>query len=148
MSRQRHTRKSRASLDFQGSGDAALMDTKILPCEYTVLAPDGSEISELVSVNSGSLVHCRLPIGASSMAVMHKTVEEVWYFIQGNGQVWRKSEAAESVVDVYPGVSLSIETGTHFQFRNTGNEDLCFVIVTMPPWPGEHEAVRVDDYWV
>jgi mannose-6-phosphate isomerase-like protein (cupin superfamily) len=93
------------------------------------------------------MVHCTLPSGAASMAVAHRTVEEVWYFIQGQGQVWRKCETVESVVDVQPGVSLNIEVGTHFQFRNTCDDDLCFVIVTMPPWPGEQEAVRVDDYW-
>ena len=124
-----------------------MMDTRKLPRKYTVLAPDGSEIRELVSVKNGSMVHCTLPPGAVSMAVVHRTVEEVWYFVQGRGQVWRKSETAESVVDVQPCVSLSIEVGTHFQFRNTGDDDLCFIIVTMPPWPGEYEAVRVEDYW-
>ena len=123
------------------------MDTSKLPRDYTILAPDGSEIRELVSAKGGSMVHCLLPPGATSMAVAHRTVEEVWYFIQGVGQVWRKSVDAESVVDARPGVSLSIETGTHFQFRNTGDEDLCFIIVTMPPWPGEQEAARVEDYW-
>ena len=124
-----------------------MMDTKELPTEYTVLAPDGSEIRELVAVKGGSMVHCTLPSGAVSMAVVHRTVEEVWHFIRGRGQVWRKSEAAESVVDVRPGMSLSIEVGTHFQFRNTGDDDMCFIIVTMPPWPGEQEAARVEDYW-
>ena len=123
------------------------MDTRKLPHEYTVLAPDGSEIRELVAVRGGSMVHCTLPPGAASMAVKHLTVEEVWYVTQGRGQVWRKRESAESVVDVEPGLSLSIETGTHFQFRNIGSDDLCLIIVTMPPWPGEHEAVRVEDYW-
>ena len=124
-----------------------MMDTLRLPGEYTALAPDGSEIRELVVTRGGSMVHCTLPPGATSMAVSHKTVEEVWYFVGGRGQVWRKSATAESVVDARPGVSLSIEIGTHFQFRNTGDEDLRFIIVTMPPWPGESEAVRVSDYW-
>ena len=53
----------------------------------------------------------------------------------------------EFVTDVGPGVSLNIELGTHFQFRNAGNDDLCFIIVTTPNWPGEQEAVRVGDYW-
>ena len=123
------------------------MDTRKLPHEYTVLAPDGSEIRELVAVGGGSMVHCTLPPGAVSMTVKHLTIEEVWYVTQGRGQVWRKSESAESVVDVEPGLSLSIETGTHFQFRNIGGDDLCLIIVTMPPWPGEQEAVRVEDYW-
>ena len=123
------------------------MDMKALPSELTVLAPDGSEIRELVAVSGGSMVHCTLPSGATSAAVVHRTVEEVWYFLQGRGQVWRKSESAESVVDVQPGVSLNITVGTHFQFRNTGTEPLCIIIVTIPPWPGEDEAVRVEDYW-
>lgn len=93
------------------------------------------------------MVHCTLPPGAISMAVKHLTVEEVWYVTSGRGQVWRKSEIEASVMDVEPGLSLSIETGTHFQFRNTGNDDLCLIIVTMPPWPGEQEAVRVNDFW-
>ena len=124
-----------------------MMQTRRLPRDYTVLAPDGSEIRELVSVSNGSMVHCTLPMGATSMAVAHRTVEEVWFFLQGSGQVWRRNEGGESVVDVVPGMSLSIELGTHFQFRNTGDEDLCFIIVTMPPWPGDDEAYRVADYW-
>lgn len=123
------------------------MDTRKLPLDYTVLAPDGSEIRELVAVGGGSMAHCTLPQGGTSLAVRHRTVEEVWYFIQGRGQVWRKSVVDESVVDVEPGMSLNIKIGTHFQFRNIGHEDLRFIIVTMPPWPGEDEAVRVGDYW-
>ncbi|MXY47187.1 MAG: cupin domain-containing protein [Chloroflexi bacterium] len=123
------------------------MDTISLASELTVLAPDGSEIRELIAVSGGSVVHCTLPSGVSSAAVAHRTVEEVWYCLQGRGQVWRKNESAESVVDVRPGVSLNITVGTHFQFRNTGTEPLCIIIVTIPPWPGEAEAVRVNDYW-
>ncbi|MCY3637612.1 MAG: cupin domain-containing protein, partial [Chloroflexi bacterium] len=102
------------------------MDTIPLPSELTVLAPDGSEIRELVAVSGGSMVHCTLPSGATSAAVRHRTVEEVWYFLQGQGQVWRKSESAESVVDVQPGTSLNITVGTHCQFRNTRDEPLQF----------------------
>ena len=123
------------------------MHTTKLPYAYTALAPDGSEIRELVAVEGGSMVHCTLPPGKTSMAVVHQTVEELWYFIQGHGQVWRSSACTESVVDVQPGVSLSIQRGVHFQFRNTGDQPLCVIIVTLPPWPGQHEAQRVTDHW-
>jgi hypothetical protein len=49
-----------------------------------------------------------------------------------------------SVADVVPGVSLTIPVETQFQFRNTGQEPLRFVIATMPPWPGADEAVPVE----
>ena len=123
------------------------MQTRRLPDASVVAAPDGSQIHELVAVPRGSMVHCKLPGGAVSMAVVHATVDEVWYFLAGTGQVRRRREGAESVVDVEAGVALTIECGTHFQFRNTGDEDLCFVIVTMPPWPGSQEARRVNDHW-
>ncbi len=113
----------------------------------TVVAPDGSQIRELVAVAGGSMVHCALPKGGVSMAVVHATVDEVWYCLAGKGQVWRRREEAESEVDVEPGVALNIECGTHFQFRSTGDEDLQLVITTMPPWPGAEEARRVRDHW-
>ncbi len=123
------------------------MQTTRLPDEYTVLAPDGSEIRELVAVKAGSMVHCKLPPDVVSMAVKHRTVEEVWYFLQGCGEVWREDGDGEKTVKVEPGVALTIDMGDHFQFRNLGSEDLCFIIVTMPPWSGSEEAVRVEDHW-
>ena len=124
------------------------LQTALLPEECTVLAPDGSEIRELVQSSRGSLVHCTLPPGAVSGPVSHRTVEEVWYFLSGRGQVWRKSEDHESVENVERGVSLTIETGTHFQFRNDSSiEPLEFIITTMPPWPGPDEAYPVPGLW-
>ena len=123
------------------------MRTMHLADADAVLAPDGSRIHELVAVADGSMVHCTLPKGAVSMAVAHATVDEAWYCLAGEGQMWRMREGAESVVDIEPGVALTIECGTHFQFRNTGDEELRCVIVTMPPWPGAEEARRVRDHW-
>ena len=110
-------------------------------------APDGSEIRLLVSGVRGSMVHCTLAAGTTSLAVRHRTVEEVWYVLRGHGEVWRRQEDAETVLAVQPGVSLTIPLGAHFQFRATGGAPLEVLIVTMPPWPGEDEAVRVPDHW-
>ena len=108
-------------------------ETEQLPGQYNYLAPDGSEIRLLPEMKDGGLSHCRLPIQGISQAVTHKTVEEIWYFIQGQGKVWRKQGDREEVVDAGPGTCLTIPTGTHFQFRNTGQEPLRFIITTMPP---------------
>ena len=122
-------------------------EVKQLPEKADDRAPDGSEIRLLPKLPGGGLCHCTLPPGRTSLAVAHKTVGEIWYFIQGAGQVWRKLGRREEEVEVRSGVSLSIPVGTHFQFRNSGGEPLCFVIVTMPPWPGKQEAMRVEDRW-
>jgi mannose-6-phosphate isomerase-like protein (cupin superfamily) len=81
------------------------------------------------------------------LAVTHRTVEEFWFILAGRGQVWRKQGEREEVTKVEPGMALTIPLGTHFQFRSERDAPLDFVIVTMPPWPGDHEAVRVRDHW-
>jgi len=121
--------------------------TARLPKDYNYLAPDSSEIRLLPEANGGGLCHCTLPPGKVSQAMYYKTVEEIWYFISGQGQVWRKLGDKEAIIDVESSICLTIPTGTHFQFCNTGNSPLCFIITTMPKWPGAQEAVPTDGYW-
>ncbi len=123
------------------------LDYKELAEDQDALAPDGSAIRVLSETSRGSMVHCSLNPGEVSTPVAHRTVEEVWYFLEGTGQVWRRHGDKERVVDIAPGASLSIPVGTHFQFRSTGDGPLRFVIVTMPPWPGHDEAFPVAGYW-
>ncbi len=119
-------------------------ESKGVKAEYDLLAPDGSEIRLLHSLSGASVVHCALPVGRVSIPVRHRTVEEFWYFLAGEGQVWRKQGEHELVLDVRSGVSLTIPLGTAFQFRNLGAVPLEFIIATTPPWPGEDEAVALD----
>ena len=121
--------------------------TRSTGADYDLLAPDGSEIRLLVQANGGSMVHCTLPPGGVTQAVRHRTVAELWYFLAGAGQVWRRQGDEEEIVDVQPGLALSIPLGVEFQFRTLGDEPLRFVIVTMPPWPGADEAVVVAGPW-
>jgi mannose-6-phosphate isomerase-like protein (cupin superfamily) len=122
-------------------------ETKVLQKEPDYAAPDGSEIRLLLTMKGGGVCHCTLPVGKTSKAVAHRTVEEIWYIVGGQGDVWRKSGQQVEVISIHPGVSLTIPVGTHFQFRNTGAEPLCLLITTMPPWPGPQEAVGVSGHW-
>ena len=124
-----------------------MLTQRSLPEKADEIAPDGSEIRLLPRLNGGGLCHCTLPSKGTSLAVAHKTVEEIWYFLQGKGQVWRKLQEHEEVIDVCPGIGITIPVGTHFQFRNLSEEPLCFIIATVPPWPGKQEAERVGDHW-
>ena len=84
----------------------------------------------------------------TSVAVRHRTVEEVWFFVRGRGQMWRKApDGTETVDDVEPGVSLDIRLGVTFQFRSFGPEPLTAIGATMPPWPGGDEAIISDGAW-
>lgn len=112
-----------------------------------VLAPDGSEVRILVSLPAGSMAQFRLPPGQVAKAIVHRTVDELWYVTAGRGRIWRKHDGSESITELYPGLSLTIPVGTSFQFRCDGDAALEIVGVTMPPWPGESEAVFVDGPW-
>ena len=105
-----------------------------------VEAPDGSEIRLFHEVKGVGLSGCTLAPGLTSSSISHRSVEEIWYFTEGSGLVWRQQGDVEETVKVEHGVSLTIPKHTKFQFRNTGKKQLKFIISTMPPWPGQAEA--------
>lgn len=121
--------------------------TRPLPERHDVIAPDGSLIRLLGIVAGGSMVHCTLPAGGVSLAVTHQTVAELWFVVARQGLIWRRLGEQEEVVEIGAGTALAIPLGTWFQFRADGDTDLEIVIVTMPPWAGDSEAVRVPDHW-
>ena len=95
-----------------------------------------------------SMILCTLPPGAVTRPVRHRTVEELWYCVRGRGRLWRSLDGREETVSLEQGVSTSIPTGAAFQFRCDGDDEpLEIVIVTMPPWPGDDEAVPVEGRW-
>jgi mannose-6-phosphate isomerase-like protein (cupin superfamily) len=112
-----------------------------------VTAPDGSGVRILCATERGSMISFSLEPGVVSKAVVHKTVDEIWYVVAGQGRLWRRQGESEEVADLAPGLSLTIPVGVQFQFRNDGDEPLQIVAVTMPPWPGEGEAVAVIGAW-
>ena len=118
-----------------------------LPAAFDALAPDGSEIRLLAATPRASTVHCSLAPGRVSIAVAHRTVEELWYCLEGTGQLWRSLDGREAVVELVPGVSVSIPLGARFQFRNTGKAVLRIIIATVPAWPGDDEAYPVPGRW-
>ena len=121
--------------------------TKRLPVQRDAIAPDGSDVRVLLALQGGSMAHFELAPGGISIAVAHRTVEEIWFFVSGRGEMWRKLSDYEEVVPVDPGVCLTIPHGTHFQFRSFGHEPLAAMGITMPPWPGEGEVYNVPGKW-
>ena len=118
-----------------------------LPIAHDVLAPDGSEIRVLAGTSRGSMAHGLLPPGGVSRAIRHRTVEEVWYVLSGSAEIWRQLGDDEQIITATTGTSLTIPVGTHFQFRTVGDEPFQFIMLTIPPWPGEDEAEFVAGVW-
>jgi len=115
--------------------------------DYNYLAPDGSEIRLLSIGECGNMCHCVLPAGSVSAAIRHRTVEELWYILDGAGEIWRSDNSEERVDHITTGDSIRIPVGVSFQFRSLDHGPLKILIATMPPWPGADEAIVIRGHW-
>ena len=89
------------------------------------------------------MAHFQLAPGQTSRAVRHRTVEEIWFVLGGHGELWRSDSTDQAIEPLEADVCVTIPVGTNFQFRSLGEDPLQIVAVTMPPWPGDDEAVAV-----
>ena len=120
------------------------MNTKFLSVQYDHISPAGAEVRAQMANSLGSIAHCTLIAGKTTQAVVHKTVSEFWHIISGNGEIWRRQDKSEFVTPLEPGVTIDIPVGTDFQYRCLGEENLVFLCVTLPPWPGADEVRYLD----
>jgi mannose-6-phosphate isomerase-like protein (cupin superfamily) len=93
------------------------------------------------------MAHFELPPGKTSKTTANLNFDEIWYFLSGRGEMWRKHDDSENVVPVDPGVCLTIPAGTHFQFCSFGYCPLAAIGVTMPPWTEKSAWEFVKGKW-
>lgn len=125
--------------------DKLHMTLKSLP-DY--IAADGSEGRSLVTATHGKLNNFTLKPGTISTAVKHAIVEEIWFVESGRGEMWMKTGDVETNIPLTPGASFVIPVRTTFQFRNMCDaENLTAMVMTMPPWPGDHVIDICDGPW-
>lgn len=122
-------------------------DAKTKAVAPDAIAPDGSEVRLLCATGRASTAVFTLPPGAVARAVSHRTVEEIWYVIEGRGRLWRELDGREEIIALAAGISATIPVGARFQFRNDGVTPLHILGATMPPWPGGGEAMPTDGPW-
>ena len=116
------------------------------------ISPDGVEIRlilrpEVEGVQHHSVCEAVVHPGQVSRPVRHRSVEESWYVLEGEGEVWRCPPGADpasvATVRIGPGDALVIPPGFGFQVR-AGDALLRMVCSTVPPWPGPEEAIPVE----
>jgi mannose-6-phosphate isomerase-like protein (cupin superfamily) len=114
-----------------------------LPDEW-VPAPDGSQVRVLLQAGDrGGMAHFRLLAHQVSRAVLHRNVEELWFVVAGSGEM---VVGDDGPFRLQRDVAVHVPPRTRFQFR-AGADGLDVIGVTMPPWPGEHEAAGAEPYW-
>ncbi len=123
------------------------MKTTLLPESPDAKSPAGADIRFLIDGPSGNMIHSTVPPHQTNRATVHATVSEFWFILEGRGEIWRQDGAHGLVTELVPGTSIDIPVGTAFQYRNVSDQDLKFLCITMPPWPGDFEATHVEGVW-
>jgi mannose-6-phosphate isomerase-like protein (cupin superfamily) len=123
------------------------MKTTMLPEVPDAKSPAGAEICYIMDGEKGNMIHCTVPPNQINKAVVHATVSEFWYVLAGHGEIWRDDGVESNITDLVPGTSVDIPVGTSFQYRNVSDEDLKFICIAMPPWPGDSEATYIKGKW-
>ena len=119
--------------------------------DYT--SPDGAEIRlilrpEVEGVRYHSVCEAVMKAGQVTRPMRHRGVEESWYVLEGEAEVWRcppgVQPAAGATVRIGPGDALVIPPGFGFQVRVSPGAPLRLLCSNAPPWPGPDEAIPVE----
>jgi len=101
------------------------------------VAPDGSEVRELArspdTARNQSLAEATVPPGAETTEHFHRTSEEIYYFVAGEGRM----RLGDEVGTVRSGEAVVIPPGTRHKLWNTGPESLVLLCCCSPPYSDE-----------
>jgi mannose-6-phosphate isomerase-like protein (cupin superfamily) len=123
------------------------MKTTMLPEKPEDRSPAGADIRYLMDGDTGNMIHSTVPAHQINKATVHATVSEFWYVLEGQGEIWRNDGMQSGVTALVPGTAIDIPVGTKFQYRNVADDDLKFICVSMPRWPGDSEATYIEGIW-
>ena len=113
-------------------------DTGELPAEPTQISPGGkTEIRMLPNLPSGEVTHAHLARQEISTPAYLDGHDEFFYVLAGRGEIWRKDDDVEEVVELRPQRCVSIPDGILFQYRSL-HEPLVFLVVVAPRWTKDH----------
>lgn len=98
-------------------------------------SPHGETVREVIGAAAGggaqhSLAHITLPPGAASLPHYHPIAEESYYILAGRGVLTLDGETRA----LAPGDAAAIPAGAVHQIANSGDTDLEFLAVCVPPW--------------
>jgi mannose-6-phosphate isomerase-like protein (cupin superfamily) len=118
------------------------MDIRNISQVLAFTTKDGSEIRELLAhrnscIQKQSLAEARLPPGASTTPHYHPLTEEIYYILEGNGQM----RIGEETRDVAPGDAIAIPPGAIHTILNTGTATLKFLCCCAPPYEDQDTAL-------
>lgn len=111
-------------------------------------AADNTDLCELLHPGregmdlSYSIAHAVLPPEATSLPHRLKTSSEVYFILEGEGEMHIDSEKAK----VRAGQAILIPPGSWQHIRNTGGNNLKFICIVDPFWRAEDEEIEETDF--
>ena len=84
-----------------------------------------------------SIAHAIIPPGESTLPHLLKKSTELYYILQGVGEMHIDKETAP----VSPGQCILIPPQARQWIRNTGRENLVFLCIVSPKWQAEDEVL-------
>ncbi len=105
---------------------------------------DGSRIREIMAprnsmVERQSLAEAVVPVGGETHEHYHATSEEIYFMLSGEAEMWVEGETFR----VRQGDSVALLPGNRHKIRNTGNTELVFLCICVPPY--EHEDTVITE---
>jgi mannose-6-phosphate isomerase-like protein (cupin superfamily) len=106
---------------------------------------DGSEIRELLAhrnscIRQQSLAEARLPVGRATTPHQHPRTEEIYYILEGQGEMQLGSESRPVGV----GDAIAIPPGVRHQIRNSGMVVLKFLCCCAPAYEDDDTVLEKD----
>jgi hypothetical protein len=80
------------------------MKTTILPEHPDAKSPAGADIRFVMACEAGNMIHSTVPPQQVNRATMHATVSELWFVLEGRGEIWRIDGDESCVTALVPGV--------------------------------------------
>jgi len=119
------------------------MDIRNITAVRAFTTKDGSEIRELLAHRNSVIAHqslaeARLPPGAATTPHRHEQTEEIYYILEGSGQM----RVGDSLAAVGPGDAIAIPPGSSHQITNTGSSVLKFLCCCAPPYEDDDTVLE------
>ena len=119
------------------------MDIRNIDAVPAFATKDGSEIRELLAYRNScirlqSLAEARLPAGRSTTPHYHPRTEEIYYILEGTGEM----RLGDEIRRVSVGDAIAIPPGQVHQITNVGDQPLKFLCCCAPAY--EHDDTVLD----
>jgi mannose-6-phosphate isomerase-like protein (cupin superfamily) len=111
-------------------------------------SPDGAEVSVLGRLASGQLTLFSFTSNQISRAVRLVDIEEIWCFIKGEGLFWIEIDNQSKILEIKPGLTVTLPKGAAFQCKNLGRGPIIAIASVFPAWPGSSAIHAIDGPWV